>query len=742
MLRFVKHFGWLAVMVFSLRSAFGFALLGPTGNGGDAWQTAEIGYGTGGEIGSPKNLGEEFRWNTPFIYYAFDQNFLDYFGSNGVAAVEQAIAILNGLTNFSKYSADLSEVPLSTRRVNYAAQALHLFDLKSTTLHLTLEELGLARPDQFAWTLRARRTQPGRSCPFMIYDVIMRNFDPVTSQPTGYINGDLWTYFVWEICSGGPPVAWTGVFPVDPLAPVHYPVMSLSSLLTYGLYTTALTRDDVAGLRYLYSTNNVNWESMSSGSTLFYTNIAAGQQLLYTSNLTMFANQALTNNAAALQNLYPNLNIASTTNIYTNIYLTNITAYFTNYPMEPYGSPAHLVLVTNLTLTVQTWYHHTFNNLTSLEFTNGVWTAVPLPDITFHTNLSLQTVQTTIVTNSPMSIYGSPLKTNTTTITYLTNGIAGEYVILPTNMCDIALSALQATLVTITTNVVVSATNGPPGFTNTQSFTELVIDYFTNHVFTYYQVECPGTNTMLRKGMDKFTFLRANYDSLVGRFFQPITNEYYLVDVTNSMPVVQKFRRILRQPDYLYTAQDLLGTLALRTVTAGNYNDANRNTGLAGPGNIEPNMTITFNKVGPILRNLYDTNFLVSSGLSQMESTTNFIWGSYDGSTNDPVIYPSGTSIDNLEAQILFQIVTASLPDGKVGVSYPGTQLQAAGGVLPYTAWTWSSGWPSLPPGLSLSPSGQLTGIPIVPGTYGFTVSVRGGDARTITRSLSININP
>ena len=152
-------------------------------------------------------------------------------------------------------------------------------------------------------------------------------------------------------------------------------------------------------------------------------------------------------------------------------------------------------------------------------------------------------------------------------------------------------------------------------------------------------------------------------------------------------------------------------------------------------------MEITFNKVGPLLQNVYGTNFILD-GLSESASTTNFIWGSFDGSTNDPVVYPSGTSIADLEAQVLFQIITAFLPDGRVGSGYPATQLQAAGGVLPYSDWTWADGWPSLPPGLSLSPTGLISGVPTTAGTYGFTVSVTGGDSRTITRSLSININP
>jgi hypothetical protein len=747
MLRFVKKLGWLAALACGLQPAFGFSLLGPVPvtPSGDVWQIPAIGYDLSDDIGTPKNLGEEYRWNTPYIYYAFDQNFTDYFGSNGVWAVEQAIATLNSVKPVSQYSANLAEVPLRTRMINYRAQALHLYDLKSTALYLTLEELGLTKPDQYVWTLRSRVNQPGLSCPYMIYTVIMRNFDPVTWQPTSYINGNLLSYYIAEFCTGTPE-AVTVPFFVDPQVPQNFPVMSFSSTIGYGYYTTRLTRDDVGGLRYIYGTNNINWEAMSSDSTMFYTNIAAGQQLLFTSNLTMLASQALTNNAGALAVLYPSLSIAATTNIYTNIWVTNLTAYLTNYPWEPYGTPPHTVYLTNRTLTVQTWYHHIFNNVLTPQFTNGAWRLVPLPDIVNHRGLAWITVETTFTTNYPSDPYGTPPRTNTTSTTYATNLVAGEYFIMPTNVCDITLASLQATLVTKTTNIVVSSTNITGTATNTgsQILTQSVIDYFTNHVFTYYEVDCVTTNVMLRKGIDKFTFLRANYDSLVGRFFQPITNLYYLVGVTNSHAVTNWFRRIVNRPDYLYTAQDLLGTLALRTTTGngnGNFNAANQNPGLAGPGNIEPNMTITFNKVGPILGNIYSTNFL-ENGLSQLTATTNFIWGTYDGSTNEPVIYPSGASIVNLEAQILFQIVTAFLPDGKVHTAYPTTQLQAAGGVLPYSSWTWANGWPALPPGLSLSSSGIISGTPTWPGTYGFTVSVTGGDSRTITRSLSITIKP
>src|ERR1035438_8639321 len=188
MLRNVIKLGCLAGLALGLQSAFGFSLLGPLANGDEAWQTPTIGYGLPDDIGAPKNIGEEYRWNTPTIYYAFDANFLDYFGSNGVWAVQQAISVLNGLKPFSQYSSDLREVPLTTKRINYRAQELHLFDLKSVALYLTLEELGFTKPDQYVWTLRDRVTQPGLSCPFMQYTVIKRNFDPANWQPSSYIN--------------------------------------------------------------------------------------------------------------------------------------------------------------------------------------------------------------------------------------------------------------------------------------------------------------------------------------------------------------------------------------------------------------------------------------------------------------------------------------------------------------------------------------------------------------------------
>jgi len=197
MARLLRILCALALIALAVSRTYGFALLGPFN---EAYQVSALSYGNGGDIGAPKNLGEEYRWNTPVLYYSFDSSFLDYFGSNGVYAVDQAFAILNSLTNVSSYSHELTEFPLESSRVNFEAQALQLVDVKSQILHLMIEELGLAEPDRFVWTLHNRVNPPGATCPVWLYQVIKRNFDPITWEPSSYVNGALFSYNILEFC--------------------------------------------------------------------------------------------------------------------------------------------------------------------------------------------------------------------------------------------------------------------------------------------------------------------------------------------------------------------------------------------------------------------------------------------------------------------------------------------------------------------------------------------------------------
>ena len=91
-------------------------------------------------------------------------------------------------------------------------------------------------------------------------------------------------------------------------------------------------------------------------------------------------------------------------------------------------------------------------------------------------------------------------------------------------------------------------------------------------------------------------------------------------------------------------------------------------------------------------------------------------------------------------------VVTTSgnLPQGVLSSSYPSTQLNATGGFQPYTSWiVVSPGTGTLPPGLSLSTNGQITGTPTSAGTYPFTVQVTDSatpTANTAQANLSITV--
>jgi hypothetical protein len=106
MRQMIKSFLCFGLLMLGLQGARAFSLLGPDQqylgiptSFGDAWQIPEIGYNPlnnggpppygappyiiDGLLTGPKNLGEEYRRNTPVIYYACNANFLDYFGGGG-----------------------------------------------------------------------------------------------------------------------------------------------------------------------------------------------------------------------------------------------------------------------------------------------------------------------------------------------------------------------------------------------------------------------------------------------------------------------------------------------------------------------------------------------------------------------------------------------------------------------------------------------------------------------------------
>ena len=89
---------------------------------------------------------------------------------------------------------------------------------------------------------------------------------------------------------------------------------------------------------------------------------------------------------------------------------------------------------------------------------------------------------------------------------------------------------------------------------------------------------------------------------------------------------------------------------------------------------------------------------------------------------------------------VTLTVVTTSLPNGTVGAPYNSTLL-ASGGSSPYT-WSETSGG-SLPPGLSLSGAGVISGTPTTGGTYGpYVFTATDASSKTAASSgLSITIN-
>ena len=81
---------------------------------------------------------------------------------------------------------------------------------------------------------------------------------------------------------------------------------------------------------------------------------------------------------------------------------------------------------------------------------------------------------------------------------------------------------------------------------------------------------------------------------------------------------------------------------------------------------------------------------------------------------------------------------TQTLPPAAVGLRY-STAVQAIAGTPPYT-WSVSSG--SLPLGLSLSPSGVISGSAQTTGRSTFTLSVEDSAGNTATRSFTLTVNP
>jgi hypothetical protein len=145
------------------------------------------------------------------------------------------------------------------------------------------------------------------------------------------------------------------------------------------------------------------------------------------------------------------------------------------------------------------------------------------------------------------------------------------------------------------------------------------------------------------------------------------------------------------------------------------------------------------------------TSGTLPAGLSLNAATGNISGTPTAVATNTPLTFQvsdSGSPAQHVTVNLSLTIApptlvisTTSLPDGKVGVAYSQT-LAATGGTPSYT-WTQTAGL--LPAGLSLNPSGQISGTPTAAVTNSaltFKVTDSGSTAQTATVNLTLTIAP
>jgi len=153
------------------------------------------------------------------------------------------------------------------------------------------------------------------------------------------------------------------------------------------------------------------------------------------------------------------------------------------------------------------------------------------------------------------------------------------------------------------------------------------------------------------------------------------------------------------------------------------------NSDLSGCTEVTPsNSPITGNTATP-----------VSYTLSGLLETTDYYYKLVATNTMDSSSSPASAPYKTFRtATTPLSISTSSLSAGTVGTSGYSQQLLASGGAPSYS-WSVTSG--SLPGGLSMVPSGLISGTPTTTGTFTFSVQVTDAANATVTRSLSIVIS-
>jgi len=200
-----------------------------------------------------------------------------------------------------------------------------------------------------------------------------------------------------------------------------------------------------------------------------------------------------------------------------------------------------------------------------------------------------------------------------------------------------------------------------------------------------------GVFSALVGGVEKITFVKTSYDSLLGTGFTPITYHYSIPSVTNGAVQSLSVTRTVTAPDIIFTAGDLTypGPDPYQ-VTVVRYPPGGPGTSpfipygvpvSPGENTVEPSvllpeLVVTFNNSGQVY---YNESASYADQANTLE--LGFIWGSFNGSTNTPIAFPTGTSLDEIEAQVL-----SAGQETEIGIYNPlvsSTSTNATSGATP-----------------------------------------------------------
>ena len=646
------------------------------------------------------NLGEEYRWNSPVLTYSYDESFLNYFGSNGVVAVEKAIKILNSIppassikTNYPPSSSgenNLWNYPTRPDRFHARAYNNRVLDIKSYALAQLFSFMGLGYPEDSAFQLEFGA-------------VALRNWDPISYAPSKYVNGSLLS---WVVVGGVNALP----FPIDVTKPVR--TLAGSSYhrdprLSEGKYLVAPTRDDIGGYKYLYRKDNFNIEGLPPFTYQMVTNQPdLTNPAIFSVDLRWFSKESKTNVPASFKQfvltnqwwgpVYTNLNVPPLLVLKTNVnwemgWTTNVTPYLTNFPWTPVGQPATLVYLTNKYRTFQPSYDYIFGN---------VITNIHVP----REESKVLYRSWEVTPNAPLwSVVGSvPTTTNYTTTILNDDFPHGEIIILPTtNVVGYHFTEMRFEEVNTLSNILTPTNNlanpggalpgqggglgaGGAAVTNFVGVMEDEVWQSTNHAYLAYPIVLQ-TNALLMGGIDKVRYVRVQGDSLVTTDYSPsrFLNQYkfpdlekqtftyvipnsavgltnaalpsfqYEVDyVDNGVRKTGKFIKFFTSPDIMITALNGPSILTSGYVPPAVVNNNALNgmwtQNLYGPGVIQPsgNMVIAFNKIG-IHWDLDPTFFL-----NEENQAPGWVWGHFDGTTDELMLFPNSQTVLDLEREI------------------------------------------------------------------------------------------